>query len=441
MADGRDAYLYPDVKVLRNKLGIKNTTALEEAEQILALPRTQELAGGEVDLGDRFDLEHLKAIHRHVFQDLYDWAGETRDVRRFTGRKGEDLLGKDISIEYPAHDGTDPDDHLATRLDYAFDRLAKDRVLRDPTTNGERYVERLAHHVAEVWECHAFREGNTRTTALFATALARSVGRPFERTLLRQDGSLRDALVLATGRNEYGPLRALIADGFAPRERGRTSAGKVLELEPRLAADIERARQVLKRSTARWLERVEQVHSDDVVELERTAAREGRALQVHLEAEPRGGRPGSTVAHESWAQERDRLQQEADIASGNAQGAREQFAQRGGARYAKAAELAGDDHRAEAALVRRAKAFETVRRVHRDLVAMVARREKTSDPREAERHDRRINDLATTLAKKAEHRMALDPVARRFVQYTQVRSGQALARVKVRERSSPGRSL
>src|SRR5690606_15090999 len=32
-----------------------------------------------------FDLKHLRAIHRHLFQDVYDWAGELRTVEIFKG--------------------------------------------------------------------------------------------------------------------------------------------------------------------------------------------------------------------------------------------------------------------------------------------------------------------------------------------------------------------
>jgi len=39
----------------------------------------------EIEIGagpqGQFDAEHLKAIHRHLFQDVYEWAGHTRDER------------------------------------------------------------------------------------------------------------------------------------------------------------------------------------------------------------------------------------------------------------------------------------------------------------------------------------------------------------------------
>lgn len=72
---GQDPYLYPDRAVLRNKLGIFDTARLERVERQLV---TQRIAEG-VPPGD-FDLAHLQAIHRHLFQDVYDWAGQVRTV-------------------------------------------------------------------------------------------------------------------------------------------------------------------------------------------------------------------------------------------------------------------------------------------------------------------------------------------------------------------------
>lgn len=140
------------------------------------------------------------------------------------------------------------------------------------------------------------------------------------------------------------------------------------------------------------------------------------------------------AAHERWERERDRLEEEAGIASGNARTERKRFGKGQGARLAKATELASDEHRPEAALVRRAKAFDTVRRVHRELAALVEARARIDDPHEATRHERRINEHTTRLAAKAEYRMALDPLARRFARYEQTRSARAMETARSRTR-------
>ena len=71
-------YCYTDSDILKNKLGIMDKDKLLRAEIDLA---TLRLLGLEMHpVKGRFDFDHLKSIHKYVFQDLYDWAGETRTV-------------------------------------------------------------------------------------------------------------------------------------------------------------------------------------------------------------------------------------------------------------------------------------------------------------------------------------------------------------------------
>lgn len=81
IGDAADPYLYPGTTVLRNKLGLRDAAVLDRAERNLVRLRHRE----GVPRG-AFDLEHLRAIHRHLFQDLYDWAGELRTVEVAKGR-------------------------------------------------------------------------------------------------------------------------------------------------------------------------------------------------------------------------------------------------------------------------------------------------------------------------------------------------------------------
>lgn len=66
-----DVYCYPpDYRVLRNKFDIRDADELDYVEREFAARR---MLGGAPS--GKFDLAHLKAIHRHLFQDIYDWAG------------------------------------------------------------------------------------------------------------------------------------------------------------------------------------------------------------------------------------------------------------------------------------------------------------------------------------------------------------------------------
>jgi cell filamentation protein len=73
-----DPYLDPETGILRNLLGARTRESLDDAEGSLSFARL-------VQLMDRppkptGDLTELRAIHCHLFQDLYDWAGQIRTV-------------------------------------------------------------------------------------------------------------------------------------------------------------------------------------------------------------------------------------------------------------------------------------------------------------------------------------------------------------------------
>lgn len=76
--EGQDHYLDPETGVLRNRLGITDESELEKAEASFVAWRSYELS--QKPIAGRFDLAHLQAIHRHLFGDVYDWAGEIRTI-------------------------------------------------------------------------------------------------------------------------------------------------------------------------------------------------------------------------------------------------------------------------------------------------------------------------------------------------------------------------
>jgi len=73
---GQDFYCYPDATVLRNKLGIRDDVTLSEAERQLSA-----IAAESIEFSPPpYSLAYLQNIHRTLFSDLYEWAGELRTV-------------------------------------------------------------------------------------------------------------------------------------------------------------------------------------------------------------------------------------------------------------------------------------------------------------------------------------------------------------------------
>ena len=71
-----DPLCYDGTDVLRNKAGLTIQSELDDFEFLMFLSRASEpLPQG------RFDFEHYCAVHRHLFQDVYEWAGKPRTIR------------------------------------------------------------------------------------------------------------------------------------------------------------------------------------------------------------------------------------------------------------------------------------------------------------------------------------------------------------------------
>ncbi len=84
--DADDTYCIPGSPVLKNKAGITDQALLDQFEADFTTIRIIEIAQNPVE--GAFDLDHLCKIHFHVFQDVYEWAGDIRtvDIIRGEGR-------------------------------------------------------------------------------------------------------------------------------------------------------------------------------------------------------------------------------------------------------------------------------------------------------------------------------------------------------------------
>ena len=86
----RDPYLFEDSPVLKNLLNIRDADLLERAEADITSVKLMVVDGAVQSLA--FDLPRLMAIHKHVFCDVYEWAGTLRTIPMV---KGERVLGGD----------------------------------------------------------------------------------------------------------------------------------------------------------------------------------------------------------------------------------------------------------------------------------------------------------------------------------------------------------
>ena len=89
--------------VLLNKLGITDPQELSQAETDSALPKLARLNMQGGIPGGQYDQAHFKEVHKKLFEDVYQWAGETRADREFQGNKETRVTGYKEVMTFGPH--------------------------------------------------------------------------------------------------------------------------------------------------------------------------------------------------------------------------------------------------------------------------------------------------------------------------------------------------
>lgn len=213
-----DDYFIPGTSVLRNKFtgpgkpyGETDPEKLRTIEELLTRDRIVELAARPI--AGRFDYAHMKAIHGHIFQDVYEWAGQERVAPA-------DFMTKDGHAYYPA--GLS----LTAAAEAEYAKLAGKDLLRG--LSEAEFVDELAESWGEVNVIHSFREGNTRTQFVFFSLLAEQAGYQIDPAAFAPGLPLRDEFVRArfhsqdTGRNDQ--LAAVLGKAITPLGRDASAS-------------------------------------------------------------------------------------------------------------------------------------------------------------------------------------------------------------------------
>ncbi len=180
----------PDHRVLRNLIGATTDEALRAAENDLLEYRLAELREHPELVPRSYDLEHLKGLHRQLFQDVYDWAGELRTVGLAKG--DGDSFAPPLQIPQPVVS--------------AAERIVASDLLRRVS------APRLAAELASLYDflnfAHPFREGNGRTQREFFAQLLAESGRGLAWSRIEMS-ELHHACHVARNQLELAPLTAI----------------------------------------------------------------------------------------------------------------------------------------------------------------------------------------------------------------------------------------
>jgi cell filamentation protein len=180
----KDPYLYPGTETLENLFGERDEERLGKIEADYTGFRIRELM--DVPVQGSHDVHHLCGIHRYIFQDIFEWAGEIRTINM---EKPESVLGG-LSVEYA--DIT----KIRQRLELSLSHLQK---VDWGSLNIPDKAESFSRRMADIWKIHPFREGNTRTVVTFCCDFADSHDFPLDRELFKDNSAyVRAALVAAS---------------------------------------------------------------------------------------------------------------------------------------------------------------------------------------------------------------------------------------------------
>ena len=149
---------------LKNKLNITSSDKLRQAEADIGFLKIINV--DSVD-GDYPDEVLIQNIHKHIFEDIFDWAGEYRKVPLVK----EELVLPGYSIPYSDYQNIQSD---------LRKRILDLNSCTWSNMSAQEISMTFARKIALLWKVHPFRDGNTRTVLSFAFLYAKRHGFPFD---------------------------------------------------------------------------------------------------------------------------------------------------------------------------------------------------------------------------------------------------------------------
>ena len=166
-----------------------------------------------------FNTNGYVSLHRRIFEGVFKHAGEIRQY---------DISKKEWVLEGESVNYLNWED-LRRALDWDIEQ---EKNFQYKGLTDDEKIEHIAKFISGIWQIHAFREGNTRTTAIFTIQYLRSLGYEVNNDMFAQHSwYFRNALVRANYRNiqkgiEYSPVylvrffrNLLLKDGWVLKNR------------------------------------------------------------------------------------------------------------------------------------------------------------------------------------------------------------------------------
>ncbi len=207
-----------------------------------------------------FNTNGYVSLHRRIFEGVFKHAGEIRPY---------DIAKKEWVLEGDTVNYLNWED-LRRALDWDIEQ---EKNFRYTGLSDDEKMEHIAKFISGIWQIHAFREGNTRTTAVFAIQYLRSLGYKVNNEMFaKHSWYFRNALVRANYRNiqkgiEYSPIylvrffrNLLLGDGWVLKNRYlHIHPTEEWKVQPNLKEALlsNNTREKVDRKAKRWTEKVD----------------------------------------------------------------------------------------------------------------------------------------------------------------------------------------
>jgi cell filamentation protein len=150
------------------------------------------------------DIYDVFKIHKILFSNVYEWAGQTRTINIF---KNEPILNG-LSVDYTPYNLIK--NELEKVKSTYFNQKWKD-------ISKEDFIHLFTRMIAKIWQIHPFREGNTRVISAFGLLFLKQKGFEFDVNVIAKNAKyFRNALVMASLNEyaEYNYLQNILLDAI-----------------------------------------------------------------------------------------------------------------------------------------------------------------------------------------------------------------------------------
>jgi hypothetical protein len=198
----KDPYVYDDTNILKNLANIKEQNKLDDYETTMVNLGIIKLLKSDIEI---VKVNDIFLIHKILFENVYDWAGEKRVINIY---KTEPILNG-LSVNYSDYKKIDFE---LTKIQKALDSTKWEDLPKNEMIN------KVVKIISSIWRVHSFREGNTRVVTLFLYYFLKTIGFKVNREFIDKHAkNFRNALALASigEYSEYNYLEEILKDSIS----------------------------------------------------------------------------------------------------------------------------------------------------------------------------------------------------------------------------------